>query len=308
MNRTAAAMRVALTGRRQAAILAAGVAAVALAAVGCGDGGSSGGGTGGGSGVNVGGGREQISNPFGVVASASLAAPFAQLGGSGDDGSGVTPAIWVQGTASVDVAPDTAYVNFTVEAVRDSVREAQQDATGATDSIVEDVEALDGVDQVTTNFSIFPQYDYDESRRRSFISGYSASYRIRVTVNDVDDLGEAAAEVIAVGVAEGGDLLRLENIGFTRVNSSEQESEVRQAAARAARERAEDYAEALGISVGDVLYVTEVGFSTPVNFNTRTAAVGGAAFAEDAAFAAPSIQVGDVGISGSVQVAFAISQ
>ena len=214
--------------------------------------------------------------------------------------------IWVSGTGTVTVAPDLAVLTVGVEARASTVREALDDAAGAMTDIIATLEAegVESQDIQTSSFSINPQYSWrertdDEGGRYSerVLTGYIVSNRATVRLRDLDRVGE----MVDLVAGAGGNLTRIEGVGFTVQDPEPHRAEAREAAVDQARAKAEQFARDAGVTLGQVLVVAEGGGVVPAP----------RAFAESAAFslqadASTPISEGELEIRATVQMVFAI--
>jgi uncharacterized protein YggE len=217
------------------------------------------------------------------------------------DGGTQQVGIWVTGYGSKDVAADVANVYLGVEAREVTVSEARQKAAEAMTAVLDAIKAL-GVsedDIVTTSFNIYPQMVWDQNGNEPRITGYIVSNQVSVEVKDLDILDE----VIDTAAEQGGDLIRVNSVSFTVGNPEQHGAETRQLAAADAKAKAQLYAQAMGVTLGPLVFLTEIGSSAPMGAPTMVA--GDAARAE-AGFAPTPIQSGDVSLSTTIQAAFAI--
>ena len=159
-------------------------------------------------------------------------------------------------------------------------------------------------DIVTTSFNIYPQTiwvevtDGDGRHSEPRITGYQVSNNVEVTVRNLDILDD----VIDTAAERGGDLIRVNSISFTVSNPAQHGAETRQLAAIDARAKAELYAQAMGVTLGPLVFLTEISSSAPMAQKTYAA---DAAMAEGG-FAPTPIQSGDVSLSTTIQAAFTI--
>ncbi len=227
----------------------------------------------------------------------------------GQPGYGVNQSgIWVTGYGSMDLPADVAKVYLGVEAREETVAEAREAAADAMERVLDAIRALgiDDDDIVTTSFNIHPQTVWvevsDSAGRHSEprITGYIVSNQVEVTVRDLDDL----SPVIDTAAAEAGDLVRINNINFTVDDPSEYGAATRERAAQDAKAKAELYAQAMGVTLGDLVFLTEVGSSAPMKESFPAAERG--AMAEDGAFTQTPIQSGELTVSTTIQAVFAI--
>ncbi len=215
--------------------------------------------------------------------------------------------IWVSGTGTVSVAPDLAVLTVGVEARASTVREALSDAADAMTSIVSTLEdeGVEAEDIQTSSFSINPQYTWrertdDEGGRYSerVLTGYVVNNRATVHLRDLDRVGE----MVDLVASAGGDLTRIEGIGFTVEDPEPYRAEAREAAVEQAKAKAEQFARDAGVTLGQVVVVAEGGGAVPA----PRAFAQTAAFALESAGATTPISEGELEIKATVQMVFAI--
>ena len=216
--------------------------------------------------------------------------------------------IWVTGQATLEIPADIAQVSIGVESREVNVADARQKAAEAMDNVLAAITELgiDGDDVVTSYFNIQPQTIWvevsDSLGRHSEprITGYIVNNTVQVTVRDIDVLGT----VIDTAAATGGDLIRINSIQFTVGDSSVYGEQIRQLAAADALAKADLYARVMGVTLGPLVYLTELGSSVPM---AKASPVAMEVAAMDIGFARTPISAGDVNLSVTVQVVFAIA-
>ena len=215
--------------------------------------------------------------------------------------------IWVTGQATLEIPADIAQVSIGVESREVNVADARQKAAEAMDNVLAAITELgiDGDDVVTSYFNIQPQTIWvevsDSLGRHSEprITGYIVNNTVQVTVRDIDVLGT----VIDTAAATGGDLIRINSIQFTVGDSSVYGEQIRQLAAADALAKADLYARVMGVTLGPLVYLTELGSSVPM---AKASPVAMEVAAQDIGFPRTPISAGDVNLSVTVQVVFAI--
>lgn len=222
------------------------------------------------------------------------------------DGSLQQTGIWVTGTGTVEAASDIAQVLIGVESRETTVSAARGNAADAMTRVLDAIKGL-GVaedDIVTVMFNVRPETVWvevnDSLGRHSEprIVGYIVTNTVRVTVRDIEDLGP----VVDAAATEGGDLIRIDSISFTVDDPSAFGAQMRTMAAEDARAKAQIYADAMGVQLGSLLFLQEMGSSAPMVQRDYAVAE---AFA-GAAMPPTPISSGDVTLTSTIQAVFAI--
>lgn len=194
-----------------------------------------------------------------------LAAAVAACGGPTASGQAVPPSppamggqeaaapgwIQVNGTGSVDVAPDRASVSFAVETrARDAGGAAQSNAD-AMDAVLRAVRAADlpGLELQTFGYSLRPEYATNDNQRTREIVAYTASNNVRATVADVNLVGR----IIDLAIGAGAN--RVAGISFFASDTDEARNQAMADAVRDATGEARIIAETLGYRLGAPLEV-----------------------------------------------------
>lgn len=215
--------------------------------------------------------------------------------------------IWVTGQATLEIPADVAQVSIGVESRETTVSAARQNAAAAMEKVLSAIKE-NGVsedDIVTTNFNIYPQTIWvevsDALGRHSEprITGYTVSNTVQITVRDIDNL----SPVVDTAATAGGDLIRINSIQFTVDDSSAFGAQMRQQAAADALAKADVYARAMGVTLGQLVYLTEIGNDVPMARSFPQAEMA----AMDSGFKSTPISAGDVNLSVTVQAVFAIA-
>ena len=199
--------------------------------------------------------------------------------------------IWVTGTGEMNLSPDIALVRIGVETTSPSVTDARDEAATAMDAVVTAVKAngLSDEDIQTTSFNIWPQYDRQEvvtNGVRSTVrvlSGYTVSNDAIIKVRDLDEVGTIIDDVVDAG----GDAARINGIDFSIEDPGAHTTQLREDAVNAALENAKHFASLTGVTLGKLVYVTEVSGEPIVQ-----------GIAEARAFAMPAAAAPATGISG----------
>jgi len=160
----------------------------------------------------------------------------------------------VVGEGVATVTPDMAIVTVGVVSQGFTASEA---LTANNEAMRQTIDALTaaGIEQrdiQTANFSINPRYVYSEDGRTPpRINGYEVSNQVTVRIRDIERAGDLLDAVVRVGANS------IQGITFTTAEPDAATDEARADAIADARHRAEIYAQAAGVSVGDVLAISE---------------------------------------------------
>jgi uncharacterized protein YggE len=227
-----------------------------------------------------------------LAACGETAAPLAQPAAS--EGEPMLNTISVSGTGEVAGIPDTLIVDLGVAVLRPSVGEATSDAAALAQAVIDAVKAT-GVEErdiQTTNYSIWPEYDYRNETQT--LRGYRVTNTISIKIRDIDNAGST----IDAATAAGGDDAVVNGIRFDLEENGALITAAREAAWNDAASKAAQLASLAGVGMGRAVSITESTSSTPPPvLRTEAADVGGAA---------TPIQPGEQVVSVTVNVSFAI--
>ena len=200
-------------------------------------------------------------------------------------------AISVTGEATMSVAPDQAQVDGGVTSDAKTAREASDANNAAMGKVLLALKSagIEEKDYQTSRLSLQPKYAPDRSGP-STVVGYRASNRVTIKVRDVTKIAGVIDILVAAGANEIG------GINFVVSQASKLLDGAREKAIADARRKAEIYANAAGVTLGEPLSISEDGGSVPV-FRGKMAA--------PMAAAAPIAQ-GEETLSVTVSVSWAI--
>jgi uncharacterized protein YggE len=208
----------------------------------------------------------------------------------------MTNTIAVSGTGLVTGTPDTLIVDLGVQVLRPSVDEATGDAAQLAQAVIDALKAQGVADKdiQTTNYSIYPEYDYRNDSQT--LRGYRVSNTVSAKIRDLDKAGEA----IDAAVAAGGNDAIVNNIRFDLEADGALITAAREAAWNDAKAKAEQLADLAEVQLGKAVTISETSGSSPPPIVYREAA--GATFD-----AATPIQAGESQVSVMITVQFAIT-
>jgi uncharacterized protein YggE len=179
------------------------------------------------------------------------------------------PAISVSGEANVWVAPDLAQVDGGVTSEAKTAREASDANNAAMGKVLLALKGagIDEKDYQTSRLSLQPQYAAAAPNRNTpQITGYRASNRVTIKVRDVAKIAGVIDTLVSAGANEIG------GINFIVTQASKALDDARTKAVADARRKAEIYAKAAGVTLGDPINISEEGAAPPPVFRSKMAA------------------------------------
>ena len=176
------------------------------------------------------------------------------------------PAISVTGEATVQVAPDQAQIDGGVANDARTAREASDANNAAMGKVLLALKGagIDEKDFQTSRLSLQPQYAPNRSGP-SPIVGYRAANRVTIRVRDVSKLANIIDVLVGAGANDIG------GINFMVSQASKLLDEAREQAISDARRKAQIYARAAGVTLGEPLAISEQSSPSPI-FRGKVAA------------------------------------
>jgi uncharacterized protein YggE len=211
----------------------------------------------------------------------------------------------VSGMGKVTVVPDIAKVSIGLEEQGTNLKQVQQTADLKAKNLKAQIIKL-GVSEnaiKTTQYNVYPTYDYSERTQR--ITGYrvSTSYEVKVTNFDIVN------DVITAATSAGANNIGGISLEVNDETKKEKLQEAREIAVKEAKQKAEGLARASGITLGKLINVTEDsmdgGYPRPYMALEKSAVgMGGAA---DAVVASPAnIEPGESELQVSVTLSYEV--
>ena len=199
--------------------------------------------------------------------------PTVTVEDSGATVEGASTGIAVSGTGKIAGTPDTLTISFGVTVLADSVTTAVAGAAESADAVIATLTKAGIAEQdiQTTNYSIFPQYDYRNDTQT--LIGYQVNNTVTAKVRDLD----AAGTVIDDVVAAGGDTVTVSGVSFSIEDNEQLVEAARVAAWDDANAKAEQLAGLAGVILGDPTSIVETFSSPPVPYAFDEAALSVAA-------------------------------
>jgi len=207
--------------------------------------------------------------------------------------------IAVSGTGSVNAIPDVAIVHAGVVTQSRNAGEALNANNAAMENIFSLLKqhGIEDKHIQTSGFGIHPEYDHSKKLSSSSqykIIGYRVTNQLQIKIHKLSSFGDVLDALVRVGSNQ------ISGISFTNDKLDELMNEARKLAVADARSRAELYAQAAGVAVGDVISINEGHVSRPVGAFQRGVAM---SMAESSV----PIASGENEISAQINIVYAIA-
>jgi uncharacterized protein YggE len=177
-----------------------------------------------------------------------------------DDVDGIkTRTLSVSGTGRVTLTPDIAYVTIGVQTEAKDAAESVAENNSKTQGVIDALDAagVDSKDIKTTNFSIYPQQQYDDRGKPTGDITYVVNNSVYVTVRDLDTIGDLLNAAVAAGANT------IQGIQFDVDDKTEALAEAQEKAVANAQAQAENLADASGVALGQILSINTFGGAVP---------------------------------------------
>ncbi len=204
-------------------------------------------------------------------------------------------------TGEVYVKPDLAEISFTVLTEAKTVADALSDNTAKMNKVIDFIKSQ-GVaekDIKTTNFSIYPRYEYTYESysypRNQVLAGYNVNQQVDVKIRDLAKVG-----AIIQGAADSG-ANQTGNLQFTIDNKDEAKAQARVLAIGKAKAKAKELSSQVGLKLGKIIRFSESTYA-PLYYNDslrEASGLGGSA-------PAPQIETGENKISVTVTITYEV--
>ena len=224
--------------------------------------------------------------------------------GGGDEGDGAAQDVTggmsnltrvvVSGEATVQAQPDTSVVTVAVTTQARTALEAQQENARKSDAVVRAVKDAAGANAEvkTSGYSLQPQYAYNQGQPPT-ITAYEARNSVTVTLSELSRVGAV------VDAAAHAGATNIDGLSFILRHDQTARAQALTQATRAALDKAQAIAQALGGRVVRIVAVQEGGGPRPVPLYEAEA---GRARATLAAAPPTPVEVGALDIRSEVQL------
>ena len=158
----------------------------------------------------------------------------------------------VSGTGTVTLTPDIAYINIGVHTESPTASEAVSGNNTQTQQVVDALQkaGVDAKDIRTTNFSIYPNTQFDPQTNQKLGTTYVVDNTVYVTVRKLDGLGDLLDASVKAGANS------VNSIQFDLADKTPAIKQARDAAVKDATTQAKELAAAAGVSLGNLQTVS----------------------------------------------------
>ncbi len=219
-------------------------------------------------------------------------------------GDKVVNVINVSGKGEVVVKPDIATVSFGVTAENLDVSKAQTESATKINKIIDflKTKGVEEKDIKTTNYNIYPRYDYVKTSSvypytgKQILSAYVVSQTVEVKIRKIADAGTILSGVGEFGVTD------VSGLSFMVDNQDTVKDQARDLAIADAKEQAKVLAKGLGVRLVKITSFAENG-NYPIYYAMEKSAVMGMG-GNDAV--APQVPTGENKITSTVSITYEI--
>ena len=216
--------------------------------------------------------------------------------------------IWVTGSGSVAIESDIAILSISIEALEDSVAQAQGKVNRAMSIVLRELQKarIPQKDLQTSHFRIQPNYVYEpvlikgepqyHLPQKQILVGYVVDQGLTIKVRFLDRLGDLIDNITGAG----DNLIRVDGIRFDIDDRNVHQITARTLALEDATAKAKQIADVMGVVLGSVVYVAD---------NTAEPLSGMAQMMKSYAEmdVGTSVMAGELDIQVSLQVVFDIA-
>jgi uncharacterized protein YggE len=166
----------------------------------------------------------------------------------------------VSGSGKVYLTPDVAYVTIGVHSENYDAKKAVADNNASAQQVIAAIKGMgvEAKDIQTTNFSIYPQQEYDDQGKPTGKIKYVVDNSVYVTVRDLAKIGDVLNQSVQSGANS------ISGIQFDVADKTSAETEARKAAVNDAAAKAKELADAAGVTLGPIQTINESVSGTPI--------------------------------------------
>lgn len=195
-----------------------------------------------------------------------------------------TNTVQSSGESSLKITPDLVSINFNIETKGDTSEEANSANSEILEQLIENLEKLgfEREEIQTTNFNIYPNYEWSNGMRKE--NGYLASHSLVVRIST-----ESSAKMTAIidAGAKAGTSISYINFELSPGLESQVKAEALKLASQDAKLKAEAIAQGLDKDIGKLVSISNSEFNY---YPYRVYSASGVAYEEEMALAKDSVE------------------
>lgn len=183
--------------------------------------------------------------------------------------------IVVSGKGEVTAKPDIATVSFGIVEESMDVSKASDALNTKMAKLIENLKAngIDEKDIKTTDYSIYPRYDYVNSASypyggKQVLAGYNVSQNVSLKIRDLSKAGKVVSDLGTLGVTN------MSGLNFTNDKYDDLVKDARDQAITEARMEAKKLAKSLGVRLVKIVGYSEGGYTPYPTYARAEAAYG----------------------------------
>ena len=202
--------------------------------------------------------------------------------------------ITVSGTGKVTLTPDIAYISIGVNTQNPSAKDAVAENNTQSQAVITTIKGFGVADKdiQTTNFSIYPQQQFDANGKQTGII-YVVNNVVYVTIRDLSKLGDLLDSTVSSGANN------INSIQFDVADKTGALSQARQAAVADARKQADELTKATNVGLGVVQSISYYDSTAPITVQYAKADMAAPA-------ASVPVQAGSMQISTTVTIVYGL--
>jgi uncharacterized protein YggE len=206
------------------------------------------------------------------------------------------PGVKVFGSAVLRVEPNLASLQFAVARQAKQPKDALRETHQAAKVVRAYLSQAKAGDVASSRITLSRTFEYVNQRQQP--TGYSAMVSFNILLSDLDRMEEVLTGVVDAGVNEIG------SVEFRTTRLKEYRAEARRRAVAAAREKAENYCRAAGVSLGAVVSLEDV---NPAVLRGSGESHTSSEVSSDDAGADRALAPGSIVVGAAVTILFAIT-
>ena len=174
-------------------------------------------------------------------------------------GTSANATVSVSGVGIVTVAPDTASVQLGVTVTEDTLTAAQAEASTQMEAVIAALKASGIADKdiQTSSYYVSVVQNYDSNGNPSEVTNFQVQNQVNVVIRDISKVGDVLDGAVAAGANT------IYGVSFYVDDSTAASSQARALAVQDAQKRAQELAEAAGMTLGPVVSISEGYSSSP---------------------------------------------